>query len=252
MNKRSQRHKKIIEENKKLEKESPYNFCDRWCERCLHETQMRCRLYLDDLERRATCIAHGKDEDDLEITKAVMEVQYGDIEEGLEEAVKKFGIDLDFPEIDEDQLDKDGFVELEDLPPELQAHIKFVESHPLPLTVEQYSKRCHAFLEKNFYEKKDIAPELKYHFETISWYHTLLPAKLQRALAGFHEQVSEGEFALYDSVAQFIICKKSIQESVKALRTIKPHYPKIKNTITELLALLHNIFDRIEKIEESV
>jgi hypothetical protein len=250
MNNRSQRYKKIIEENKKFEEESPYNFCDRWCERCIHETQMRCKLYLDDLERRATCIAHGKDEDDLEITKEVMRAQYADIEKGLEEAAEKFGIDLDFP--DGKGLDEEDRIELEDLPPELQEHIKFVESHPLPLTVEQYHQRCHTFLKDNFYERKKIAPEIKYNFETVSWYHTLLPAKLQRALAGFHEPVCEEEFALYDAVAQFLICKKSIQESVKALRQLQPHYPKLKNTFIELLALLHNIFDRIEAIEESI
>lgn len=250
MDKRSQRYKKITEENKKFEEESPYNFCDRWCERCIHETQMRCKIYLDDLERRATCIAHGKDEDDLEITKEVMRAQYANTEKGLEEAVEKFGIDLDFP--DGEGLDEENRVEFEDLPEELQAHIKFVESHPLPSTVEQYRKRCHEFLKDNFYEEKKIAPDIKYNFETIAWYHTLLPAKLQRALAGFHEPVSEGEFALYDTVAQFIICKKAIQESVKALRAIQPRYLKIKNTITELLALLHNIFDRIEAMEESI
>lgn len=252
MKARSERYKKIIEENKKSEEKSPYNFCDRWCERCVHEKQMHCKLYLDDLERRASCIAHGKDEDDPEITEAVMEAQYADIEEGFKDAEKKFGIDLDFPEIDESELDEEGFVELEDLPPELQAHIKFVKNHPLPRTVEQYHKRCHTFLKENFYEENNIEPEIKYHFQTVSWYHTLLPAKLQRALAGFHDPVSEKEFALYDTVAQLITCKKAIQESVKALRVIQPLYPKHKNTITELLALLHNIFDRIEAMEESI
>lgn len=251
MNQRSERYKKIIEENAKFEAESLYNFCDRWCERCVHEKQMRCRLYLDDLELRVTCIAHGKDEDDSEITEAVMEAQYGEIEEKMKEAAEKFGIDLDFPEIEEP--DEEQRIELEDLPKEIQEHIKFVENHPLPLTVEQYHKRAYAFLKENYYdEKKNFTPEVKHHFETVSWYHTLLPAKLQRALAGFHEPADEGEFALYDAVAQFIICKRAIQESVKAFKELKEHYPQQKNTIVELLALLHNIFDRIEAIEESI
>ena len=251
MNKRSERYKKIIGENAKFEAESPYNFCDRWCERCLHEKQMHCRLYLDDLERKVTCMAHGKDEDDLEITREVMEAQYGEVEEKIKEAAEKFGIDLDFPEIE--KVEEEQRIELEDLPKEIQEHIKFVESHPLPLPVEQYHQRAYAFLKANYYdEKKSFAPEVKYHFETVIWYHTLLPAKLQRALAGFHEPADEGEFALYDAVAQFIICKKAIQESVKALKELKAHYPQHKNIIIELLALLHNIFDRIEAMEESI
>jgi hypothetical protein len=30
----NKRLEKIIEQNRKREKESPYNFCDRWCQRC--------------------------------------------------------------------------------------------------------------------------------------------------------------------------------------------------------------------------
>ena len=102
---KSERLKKIIEENKKFEQESPYNFCDRWCERCTHEKQMRCRLYLDDLERRATCIAHGKDEDDPEITGKVLEAQYEGLEEKLKETADKLNIDLDNIDINEEDLD---------------------------------------------------------------------------------------------------------------------------------------------------
>ena len=247
---KSKRFQKIIEENKKFEKESPYNFCDRWCERCTHQKQMRCRVYLDDLERRTTCIAHGKDEDDPEITKAVMQAQYEGVEEGLKEAADKFNIDLD--DIDIEEPGEEQRIDLEDLPKEIQEHIKFVENHPLPQTVEQYRRRAHAFLKDTFYEKKNIASKVKYHFQTVSWYHTLLAAKLQRALAGFHEPFSEDEFGLYDAVAQFEICKKAINESVSALRKLQTHYPKRKNLIVELLALLHNIFSRIEAIEEDV
>ena len=249
---KSERLKKIIEENIKFEKKSPYNFCDRWCERCTHEKQMRCRLYLDDLERRTTCIAHGRDEDDLEITKEVMEAQYGEVEEKLRDTADKFNIDLDNIDIEEEELDEEQRVNFESLPKEIQEHIKFVENHPLPRTVEQYYRRANAFLKDTFYEKKHIKPEIKYHFETVSWYHTLLSAKLERALAGFHEPVCEDEFGLCDAVAQFAICRKAINESVSALRKLKPHYPHYKNLITELLALLHNIFSRIEAMEESI
>ncbi len=247
----SERYKKIIEENRKFEQKSPYNFCDRWCERCLHEKQIRCRLYLDDLERRATCIAHGKDEDDLEITEAVMRAQYEGVEEKLKEAADRFNIDLDT--IDIEELDEEQGIDFRDLPKEIQKHITYVKQHPLPHTVEQYRKRAHAFLKDTFYDEKGhFTPEIKYHFETVSWHHALLSVKLQRALAGFHEPMCEGEFGFYDAVAQFAVCKKVINESIIALRTLKPNYPGQKNLIVELLALLHNIRSRIEILEESI
>lgn len=250
--KESPRLKKIRQENAKFEKKSPYNFCDRWCERCTHEKQMRCKLYHDELERKIICIAHGRDEDDPEITEDVLEAQYGDIDEKLSEYMDKIGIDPDFQDIDEEELDEDHLVEFEDLPPEIQDHIKFMEDNPLKETVENYRKSAHDFLKKTFYKEEPHNAELTYHFETVNWYHTLLSAKLNRALAGFHEAPTDGEFAFYDSVAQFDICKKSITESIKALRRIAKNYVTFQQSIQEMLALLYNIYSRIEKLEESI
>lgn len=133
------------------------------------------------------------------------------------------------------------------MPDDIQNHIRFVENHPLPLTVEQYRKSAEGFLKDTFYEKENIDPKNKYHFETINWYHTLLSAKIQRALAGFHEPAcDEDEFGLYDAIAQFAICRKAIYESLKALRNIKLSYPDKKMQIIGLLALLNNICSRIK------
>lgn len=250
----SKRLQEIIRKNSEFEKESPYNFCDRWCERCTHEKQMRCTLYKDELERKITCIAHGRDEDDREITESVMEAQYKEVDEKLGEHMDKYGIDLDSPGIDEDELDEEQAIDFDGLPKDIQNHIKFVENNPLPATAEQYRKKAHYFLEKTFYEKDEniFKPELIYDFQSVSWYYTLLSAKLQMALAGFHEPACEGEFALYDAVAQFEICKKAIKESIGALRKIDPNLPSCHMQILELIALLHNIHSRIEVMESSI
>ncbi len=97
-----------------------------------------------------------------------------------------------------------------------------------------------------------MEPKIKDHFETVSWYHTLLSAKLRRALAGFHEPACEDEFGLYDAVAQFAICRKAICQSARALRNIKLHCSDKQLQITRLLALLNNIRSRIKAIEESI
>jgi hypothetical protein len=230
----TERLKRIYKENVEFEKESPYNFCDRWCERCHHEKQTRCRLYLDEFEQKATCIAHGRDEDDPEITAQVMEKQF----EGMEEAVEKFS--------------KENEIDFEDLPPEIQDHIRFVEDNPLDSTTKNYLNKAHAFLESTFYRDKSIDPELIRDFETVSWYHTLLHVKLRRALAGFHEPAVEGDYAMHDAVAQFEICKKCAGKSIEALSKIKEHLPGQRLPITALIALLHNIHSRINLLLESV
>lgn len=235
---KSERLKRIIEENIKFEKEAPYNFCDRWCERCFHDKQARCRLYQDELEQKITCIAHGREPYDPEITEQVMRQQFEDVEEKLEQFMEENEIDLN--DIDDPDFEK------------IKKHIEFVKNCPLDATAEQYHKRTQGFLQNLFYNKEGISPELAYNFETVAWYHTLLPVKLHRALCGFHEPVNKDEFALYDAVAQFAICKKAIDESVRALRKLKTHYLNHKNLIVELLALLHNILSRIEAMEENI
>lgn len=248
----SKRLREIMKKNEEFEKETPYNFCDRWCERCVHEKQIRCTLYKDELERKMTCIAHGRDEDDPEITKAVMETQYQGLDEKLSEQIDKFGVDLDNPDIDEDDLNEEDAVDFEDLPSDIQRHIQFVENNPLDATAKNYSDKTHAFLKKTFYGNKKNAPEIKSDFETISWYHMLLPAKLHRALCGFHEPATEGDISLYDAVAQLQICKKAITESIKALRKIDKGIASCHKQISLLLALLHNIYDRIETMENGI
>lgn len=248
----SERLEKILRDNAELEKKAPYNFCDRWCERCPHEKQISCKLYLDEFEQKTTCIAHGRDENDSEITEAVMRAQHEEVEKKLNEKAEDFGMDLDYPDINEDELKEEDAVDFKDLPPEIQKHVQFVENNPLKTVVKNYSDKARIFLKQTFYKKKPDDAQLRYDFETVSWYHTLLPAKTSRALAGFHEPVHEDEFALCDAVAQFQICQKSVRESVKALRRIKKHYPDYHKQIRILIALLHNIGSRIEALLNSI
>lgn len=242
----------IRQKNAEFEKESPYNFCDRWCERCAHEKQIRCTLYKDELERKITCIAHGRDEDDPEITEAVIDAQYEEIDEKLSQHLDKFGIDLDNPEIDEDELNEERLIDFNDLPEDIRKHIRFIENNPLSATARQYRKKAHEFLKERFYKGEKKYSGLHYDFQTVSWYHTLLSAKLQRTLAGFHEPACQDEFALYDAVAQFEICKKAIKLSIEALRKIDQDLVSFHQQILELIATLHNIYSRIEAMEDSI
>lgn len=246
---KSERFRRIVQENIKFEKESPYNFCDRWCERCSQEKQNCCRLYQDEFEQKITCIAHGREPNNPEITAEVLKWQF----EGIDEKIQQFCEENDI------EIDDINELELEEIKENRQA----VKNHPLNVLGKQYLKMAHQFLKKTFYDKKGIEPKLIPHFERVAWYHTLLSVKLYRALSGFHEQVGpvenlfshgvdEYEFSLCDAVAQFAICKKSINESVNALQAISSFYPDYKNPIIILLTLLRNILKGIEELEESI
>jgi predicted DNA-binding protein YlxM (UPF0122 family) len=225
-------------ENAQFELEAPYNFCNRWCERCITERQNRCRLYLDEFEQKLTCIAHGKEPDDPEMTAEVMCRQY----EAAEEAMEKF--------VEENEM------EFDDLSKETQELVKrqeeFIENNPLHKTAEQYHKKAHALLKETFYKERAADRRLKSEFEVVSWYHTLFPVKLHRALCGFHEPVVEDDISLNDAIAQLDICRQAINESIEALRRIKNNLSGYQKQITELIALLNNLYSRIELLEESI
>lgn len=231
----SKRMQRIIAENKRFEKKSPYNFCDRWCERCPDETQKRCRLYQDEFERKITCIAYGREPDDLEVTKEILDKQYGDVERSIEKYIEEHNINIE--EVDTSEIERVD---------------KLTDEHSLQKTTMQYTMKAYEFLKHTFYEKKIKHAKLAQDFETISWYHTLLSVKMKRALSGLHEPDDEYEFGLCDAVAQFAICKKAISLSFEALQRVKPQYPNFQKQINALLALLGNISSRIQHIEDII
>jgi len=193
-------------------------------------------LYRDEFEQRITCIAHGKEENDLEITEEFLKYQFQSFQGPIEEY------------LDEDE----SFDDIDDEYDEIKEVYEPVQDDLLLKTAEQYRLKTHDFLKDTFLESRNIGFELADDFEAIAWYHTLLSIKLYRALCGLNEPESPDEFGLYDAVAQLAICKKAIDESIKALRKIKQIYLDYRNLITELLALLNNISSRIIHIEESV
>jgi DNA repair ATPase RecN len=199
---------------------------------------MRCKLYQNEFERKISCIAHGREPDDPEITAEVLKQQFEPVEKLIEQYMEEH--DINFDSISDAEYD------------EIEKIDERMHNHLLQKTAEQYRKKADTFLKNTFYEKENLSPRLVYDFETVAWYHTLLAVKLHRALCGFYEPVDEHEFGLHDAIAQFAICKKAINESVKALRKLKPYYLDYKNLIAELLALLHNILSRIEAMEESI
>src|SRR3989338_3053790 len=91
--------KKIKKENAKLEKIAPYNFCDRWCERC--DKTQRCKAYQDDFNTRLKHISDGKNPDDcnvaLEDVKASFEKSLKMLKKWAEEK------DIDISKIDNEQ-----------------------------------------------------------------------------------------------------------------------------------------------------
>ncbi len=232
----------ILKKNAEFEKESPYNFCDRWCERCDFKIQRRCKLYLDELDRRATNIAHGKPENDLEILKQDFEDQMEEMEDSIDEWAEEEGVDPFELEPDE------GFVE------EIRKKEEELHKHPLQKVTYQYMKISHDFLKEEYYSKQILTQDMRLNYEIVAWYHSLLPAKMHRALCGLYvpDVHDEEDYALCDAVAQFAVCRKSISLSVASLREIGQQNSQLKKRITLPLTLLHNMASQIDIILKEI
>lgn len=184
-----------------------YNYCDYRCEQCWYPWyKNHCPTYKNDKKRRLQHQLAGKDPDDM---KVVLE----DVKENFEETIKliykgakKWGIDLN------------------NLPP--------VKLPPKPKPKEmviyrsayRYFKLVRNFLEEWEVRDDPVKEKLKPAIDNISWYHTLIPAKLYRALTSLWESQFEDkdskEISLEDAFFSAQITLRSINISIKAWKNI--------------------------------
>lgn len=255
--------RKILRKNAEMERKTPYNFCDRWCERCVWEKQKTCSLYLEEFEQRITNIANGRDENDLEIWQNELEKKLQEMPASVSEDTQRewepsgeyeyynsgSGKKANCGDEDEYEEEECSDEYLEELQTRKE---RFLNAHPLQVISEQYMNRSAVFLKEAFPDDEEIAPDLFSHYETVSWYHTLLPSKMYYGLSALCEYDGTDDTELCDTIAEWAVCKKGIKKSVEALREIARAKPGFKKTITLLLALLHNMHSRIELKEQDV
>lgn len=229
----SERLSEIIRQNTELEKKTPFNFCDRWCERCTAEKQIRCALYLNEVEQAMTCVAHGKEPDDIEITAKVIQKQFEELDKILEDNHEDFNESVCLVEN-----------------PETSETLKSVENNSLSQFAYDYFSKAHDFLD-NVYNQENPGSYILYDLETVNWYHSLLPPKINRILSGFYAPDID-DFIICDVIAQVQICEKAIVKSTEALRKIAGKLPIHRDRILDLLALLNTISERITILKSSL
>ena len=116
----------------------------------------------------------------------------------------------------------------------------------------KYSKDVSEFIKEAFYENQEIVPELVNDYETLIWYHTLIPTKAYRLLSDVYAEESGDESRPYDAVAQIEIIKKSIAQSEKALQNILIGKFAYRYKISEILDILQNIDSYVKTIEGEI
>lgn len=177
----------------------PFNYCDRWCERCRLKTI--CKVYLEGQEDRERAIREGKDPDSMEFAFEVVRKNLEQTFKLIYEGAKRWNVPLE--ELNKEPTDE----ELE----EMRAH----EKDPIYKMARRLSDRIYNFLQK--FDKVPIGTDIakiKQDVDIIDFYHTLIFAKTARALSSERreERQEDEELKTYDDKTSAFIVAYSLQQ----------------------------------------
>jgi hypothetical protein len=215
-----------------------YNYCDRWCERCRFRN--KCSLYDKEQKRLAEHESKGEDPYDWDVVLEDMKEDFAETLKLLHKAAEQHGINLDdIPEEDVEMPDP--------------------SNHPLAIASSAYSKEASGFLKslRDTIQKeggdlskrvaympsaegdKEILMQILSSYDTIMWYHTLIPVKIRRALQGKMEE--QDEFSREDALVSAKIAYLGILRSLQSLRLIYEWDEELQDPTLTLLAKVEQL-----------
>ncbi len=186
----------------------PFNYCDRWCEKC--KLTDICRVFKDEEESKKRYLAQGKDPNSWECVFETVKNSFEKTRKLLEKDAKRFGIDLnnldEVPEDEEPPLEKFSTYEL----------------------MKKYSKSLQKLLTELQVVTEDIDEELLVEkAEIISFYSNLIPAKTYRATLSKLEEDNDPYLKenCPDARNSGFILVNSLNEIIFALTKLINHAP---------------------------
>jgi hypothetical protein len=179
---------------------APHNACDYRCERCL-ETE-RCAVFRLQSERKARNFALGRDTEGIEAALRDVGEIFEETKEMLLEKAKEFDIDLEALTDDEPL----------DIFEEAKKDLLYQRSF-------EFTMKTHALLKKI---GPLVTPESQVFFDDIEWHHTVVSAKVFRAIGSDDEP----EIRL-DAVNSAAVAIKSLTICIMAFDTLASRYPEI-------------------------
>lgn len=217
-----------------------YNYCDRWCERCLFNS--RCMVYATELEVREN-LPDGKKDDDLEYVKAVFENVLG--------MLKEFVDDEDIDTNADSEKIKDNFNNIQ----------QKVSEQPIIKTSLRYTKDSHEWLKENndrlthYFEDLKFKLELnesseysldnlykiKDTIEIITQYSTFIHVKLFRAYSNEYSENYDEEFKKEDTNVSAKLALIGIERSKFAWEVLKDIIGDVNDSIMILINALRRI-----------
>lgn len=193
-------------------KKIPFNYCDRWCERCGHKEN--CRVYQEDTAIRFDHIAKGEDPDDPEIF-------FQDIKERFNAVTNLLRKDFKKAKTNSKRMKKSA---KEEMIMENKIEFKAIRSS-LYKQANSFVSETNFFLKKFFAEYESSADDFinfEKTIEELNWYRSLFLVKIHRALidqiwAESVKDIKEKEYNLEDanlsgklSYASLFVCRRCL------------------------------------------
>jgi hypothetical protein len=224
-----------------------YNYCDRWCEHCSFRD--RCFLYNKEKARMEEHIQKGEEPFDMEIVLKDVKESFTETRELISKYAQEQGIELDsLPEVEYKTVD--------------------VERHPLYKLAHKYMDVTHKFLKElrkileaegisladrieivaSPEESIDKLKQLASWYEIIAWYHTLIPAKVYRALA---KEITDDEevrkFEQEDAEKSVRVAYIGLMKSMKAFDGILKWNENLEDSLLPILITAERLRKAIDK-----
>ena len=185
----------------------PFNACDYRCERCL-ATEC-CAVFQDLSEREALNFALGRDSEGIDAALRDMGEIFSETRYMLAEKAVELGIDLD---------------ELVDAGP--RDIFEEAKKDPLYLSAFDFTMQVRDFLKT---AEPVMLLEGQDFLEDITWHHTVVSAKVFRAIGSDDEPDMR-----FDAVSSAAVAMKSLTICVMAFDALSPLYPVIERECKRL------------------
>ncbi|MFB3892253.1 MAG: hypothetical protein ACE15C_09540 [Phycisphaerae bacterium] len=234
-----------------------HNYCDKWCERC--DFTGRCRVF-DDTERsNRRHRAKGRDPDD-------MNVVFKDVSRNFEKTFRMLARWAKKNNIDLDQMAKDS-----DEEEAMARRKKALDKNPLVKAAMDYMSKCHELLKElkdafNTWrdeiesraeymdvrrDARDLAA-IREAIEVVGWDHTMIPAKVRRAMSGKYEADLEekdeyADIRMEDATGSAHVARKCLIRSQAALSALYEWDELRRDRILDLLVSAQRMQKSLEK-----
>lgn len=228
-----------------------YNYCDKWCERCPFTA--RCSVFAMETEDDRSPKSRDQENDDF---WKQLQGNLASAVDLLREMAEEAGVDLDTLVSPEDQARTNQI-------------LHDTKGHPLVIAATDYTVAVHKWFQaaKQVFEGKAEELNTKVRLElpntdpqaellilqdateVVRWYHTLISAKIRRAVQqGLTDRPACLDGMPKDSDGSAKVALVSIDRSMAAWTQMRDHLPDQGDNILDFLVALERLRRETERV----